>query len=276
VGAACAMMMASQMAADAWRHLAEEVDPRIVDFLIPYFIFVWTYWTVGGLFLLLELSPWASAAMKGIKCQPGKVMPTKSIAKIVKKVAVQQLTVYPAALWVLSPIIRQRCSFSPELPTMLETATGLVVCALCAEVYFFHVHWGLHHPRIYPHVHKVHHEFTAPIALECIYFHPVEAVLNFGVVGSGPLLLGSHVTVLYLFTFIAMVNILVHHCGYEVPLDSVPKFGSMAHQHDYHHKVFNRNFGVIGICDWLYGTSEGYAEYHARWEQKQSIAERSS
>lgn len=46
----------------------------------------------------------------------------------------------------------------------------------------------------------------------------------------------------------------------------------MTHQHDYHHKVFNRNFGVIGICDWLYGTSAGYAEYHARWEQQRGGA----
>jgi len=194
-------------------------------------------------------------------------MDWKMIGKITRYVLLQQLTVYPAAGWLLSGLVRQRCSFAPELPSATETFLSLLFFGLCAEVYFFHVHWALHHPRLYPHVHKVHHEFTYPCALECIYFHPIESVLNFGVVASGPLLLGSHVTLFYLFIVIGVANVLIHHCGHEVPLDSPPFFGSMTHQHDYHHKVFNRNFGVIGICDWLYGTRAGYDEYHARWER---------
>lgn len=191
-------------------------EARVLEAGIPYLIFVGTYWVVGGLFLLLELSPAARDAWKGIKCQPARTMPWDSIRNITRNVGLQQLTVYPLALWLLGPVVRQRCSFAPELPGVKETLFGLVVCAICAEVYFFHVHWALHHPKLYPHVHKVHHEFTAPIALECIYFHPIESVLNFGVISSGPLLLGSHVTLLYLFTAIGVFNVLVHHCGYEV------------------------------------------------------------
>ena len=162
--------------------------------------------------------------------------------------------------------MRGRCSFAPALPTAAEAVSHLLFFGLMAEIYFYHVHRLLHHPRLYPWVHKIHHEFTAPISLEAMYFHPVESVLNIGVLLSGPLCLGSHITLVYAFTVIAVLNVLVHHCGHEVPLDSPPFFGSMTHQHDYHHKVFNRNFGVIGICDWLYGTRAGYDEYHARWE----------
>ena len=65
---------------------------------------------------------------------------------------------------------------------------------------------------------------------------------------------------------ITLFNVALHHCGHEVPLDEAPRLGSMAHQHDFHHKAFNCNFGVIGICDWLYGTRGTYDDYHAKWE----------
>lgn len=32
----------------------------------------------------------------------------------------------------------------------------------------------LHHPYLYKHVHKLHHEWTAPIGIVAIYAHPVE------------------------------------------------------------------------------------------------------
>ena len=212
--------------------------------------------------VLLIDYPWAAY----MKCQPGKYMDWTMVRKILKNVGAQQLTVYPFFLWLGADAVRARLSFAPELPSAKETLLSLVFFALCAEVYFYHCHRLLHHPLLYPHVHKVHHEFTYPIALECIYFHPVESVLNFGVVASGPLILGSHVTLLYLFTVIGVANVLIHHCGHEVPLDSFG-LGSMTHQHDFHHKVFNRNFGVIGICDTLYGTRAPYDSYHERWEK---------
>jgi len=263
LGSSGAVEEMAAWAQTAW-HAVLEADKTVTglaDAWVPLALFLATYWAVGLGFLLID-RPWAAE----IKCQPGKYVAWPMVRKIAAYVGAQHLTVYPATMWLLSGVVRRFCSFSSELPSTRETVAGLVFCIFFAEVYFFHVHWALHHPRIYPYVHKVHHEFTYPIALESLYFHPVESVLNFGL-GAGPMILGAHVTLLYLFTVIAVANVCIHHCGHEVPLDSPPFFGSMTHQHDYHHKVFNRNFGVIGICDWLYGTRAGYDAYHERWEQ---------
>lgn len=61
---------------------------------------------------------------------------------------------------------------------------------------------------------------------------------------------------LWIWIVITLFNVSLHHCGHEVPLDELPGLGSMTHQHDYHHKAFNCNFGVIGVMDYLYGTRE--------------------
>jgi sterol desaturase/sphingolipid hydroxylase (fatty acid hydroxylase superfamily) len=36
-------------------------------------------------------------------------------------------------------------------------------------------------------------------------------------------------------------------------------------QHDYHHQVFNANYGVLGILDELHGTRGGFASWQECW-----------
>ena len=76
----------------------------------------------------------------------------------------------------------------PGLPEVLAHLAFFVVAA---EVPHFYIHWAMHHKSVYKHVHKMHHEWTAPIAWEGVYCHPLEHIfLNLLSVGMGPTLLG--------------------------------------------------------------------------------------
>jgi methylsterol monooxygenase len=48
---------------------------------------------------------------------------------------------------------------------------------------------------------------------------------------------------------LAQTNAINSHCGFQLPLFPSPV------GHDYHHEVFNKNYGPVGILDWLHGTA---------------------
>ena len=221
---------------------------------VPMLLTHAVYWIFGFVFLGLDCSSWKW--WRGNKCQPrAPPMPWRDVRHICAVVAIQLLTVYPMAIWLGTPLMRSRLQYDiPSLPDLQTTIGSFAFFAVSSEAYFYHVHYALHHPRLYPYVHKLHHRYTAPISLECLYFHPLESVLQLGTVAFGPLLLGSHVLLLWVWIVVTLFNVSLHHCGHEVPLDEAPGLGSMSHQHDFHHKAFNCNFGVIGVCDYLYGT----------------------
>jgi methylsterol monooxygenase len=227
--------MSLSMISDTYHQIAA-APAWVADVFMPLAILQIFYWVPGLAFLALDHLRWTWWSDR--KCQPDKRLPRAEVLHICWYVGIQLVTVYPLAFWLLGPLARARLRYSiDELPDATTCAVQLAGFGLATEAYFYYTHRLLHHPKLYLHLHKVHHRFTYPIALECLYFHPVESVMQLGTVMLGPLLLGSHVTMLWAWEAVALLNIALHHAGHDVPLDEVPGLGSMAHQHDYHHMV---------------------------------------
>ncbi|XP_066572573.1 fatty acid hydroxylase domain-containing protein 2 [Amia ocellicauda] len=146
----------------------------------------------------------------------------------------------------------------PELPTFHWVLLELTVSGLLEEILFYYSHRLFHHPALYKHVHKIHHEWTAPIGVVSLYAHPVEHVLsNMLPVLCGPILMGSHVATTMLWFTMALLVTTISHCGYHLPFLPSPEF------HDFHHLRFNQCYGVLGVLDRLHGTDVAFKQSRA-------------
>ena len=79
------------------------------------------------------------------------------------------------------------------LPSLTEILFQIVCFMLTDDFFFYWGHRLLHHPKLYPYIHKLHHEHYNPLAFSGEYDHPIEFL--FGAISGNllPRLLGVKV-----------------------------------------------------------------------------------
>ena len=104
----------------------------------------------------------------------------------------------------------------------------------------YYIHRGLHHPRIYKHMHKAHHKWIMPTPFAAIAFHPVDGFAQSLPYHLFPLIfpLQKWAYVL-LFTFIQIWTIMIHDGEY---VANNPVINGAA-CHSIHHSAFSYNYG---------------------------------
>lgn len=125
-----------------------------------------------------------------------------------------------------------------------------VVCAiLLHDTYFYWTHRLMHHPKLFRIFHLVHHKSTNPSPWAAYSFHPLEAVVEGGVIVLIVFLLPVHRYAIALFMLFMLTFNIYGHLGYELfPRWLVrSKWGrwlNTSTNHNMHHKLFNGNYGL--------------------------------
>ena len=134
-------------------------------------------------------------------------------------------------------------SWSTEL--FLKMPIHVVVTETC----FYTLHRLLHAlPWLYRHVHKVHHRWTAPTAMACVYAHPLEfALANVWPIYASAIVTNAHPYTCYAWWALAMAGTCLGHCGYRI--------AGYQDAHDQHHVSFHVHYGGLFLSDWLMGTT---------------------
>jgi sterol desaturase/sphingolipid hydroxylase (fatty acid hydroxylase superfamily) len=128
---------------------------------------------------------------------------------------------------------------------------SLPMLLLIHDFYFYCIHRLMHHPKLFKHVHTVHHRSHNPTPFAAFAFHPLEAFLEIGIVFIVLIIpINRYIFILFSF-FVLFINIF-GHLGFELygrnflqtPLGKVI---STSTHHNMHHKYANCNYGLYSI-----------------------------
>jgi len=61
-----------------------------------------------------------------------------------------------------------------SFPSVKEVIGQVIFFMLCEDFFFYWCHRLLHHPKLYPYIHKIHHEYNITISIAAEYAHPLE------------------------------------------------------------------------------------------------------
>lgn len=131
--------------------------------------------------------------------------------------------------------------------TWLVFSTGLVVVA--HDAWFYWSHRLIHHPRLFRHLHRLHHRSRNPSPFAAYSFDTGEAVINAIFLPLFVALVPMHPMALLIFVVVMMLRNALGHCGFELyPADAAgrPLFGWLAGvtHHDQHHRDARYNMGL--------------------------------
>jgi len=229
--------------------------------VIPFLQHQILFWTYNFIINVLT----TNGPKDGKKIQKLIVTP-QEFNKCIKLVLFNQFFVMLPITLLFAPFVKQQYPLQRTslefLPTWRTLFLHLAICIIVEEILFYYSHRLLHYGIFYTQIHKIHHQFKAPIGIASEYAHPIEMVIsNMLPIIIGPHVCQCHILVSWLWFAIGVIGTIGHHSGYLFPwliggLD--PKF------HDYHHYSFISNFGLLGLFDYIHGTNRGYKEYLAK------------
>ncbi|PVU92400.1 hypothetical protein BB561_003845 [Smittium simulii] len=223
-------------------------------------------------------------ALQKYKLQPDKVITNEQWWHCLKSLLFSQFFVqlpmmllfYPSAILIGFTLTVP----FPELKTIFIQCTAFI---FIEDFYHYWAHRLMHHKALYKHVHKVHHDYSAPFGIAAEYAHPIETIiLGQGTIG-GPILYSYFFGNVHIITMLCWITLRIWqtieaHCGYDFPWAMSHWFPlwAGADHHDYHHMAFVNNFAsTFRYLDRIFGTDISYQAYYQKRLQANKSSQKS-
>ena len=147
---------------------------------------------------------------------------------------------------------------------------SIVLMILLHDTWFYWTHRLIHHPKLFKHIHKVHHQSTDPSPFAAFSFHPLEALFEAGAYIIFSFLFPVHLLALLGWQILQMILNVIGHLGYEIYPKGFNthwlfKFKTPSTHHNLHHSKFNGNYGLY-FTWWDKWCGTEFKDYHQKFE----------
>lgn len=151
------------------------------------------------------------------------------------------------------------------------------------DTYFYWMHRLMHQPKLFKVLHLVHHQSVNPSPWAAFAFHPLEAVIEIGILVVYLFTIPVMKIHLFFFFLFMMVYNVYGHLGWELYPKNfhrtwIGKWINTSINHNQHHQYFKGNYGLYFLFwDRLMGTirtdyNEKYEEVSNRRTEKEKAA----
>ena len=151
-------------------------DRKLADIVISGSIIIGLYWTVGILYTIVDITGRPRFLLQ-YKIQSNNQINYRNMKLLIKQVLINQLLSIFLSVAFFQLKYRY-CKPIETAPGPVQIVLEIICFMLLREIFFYYSHRLLHHPKIYRHIHKQHHEWQTPIAIAAIYCHPVEHIVS--------------------------------------------------------------------------------------------------
>lgn len=141
----------------------------------------------------------------------------------------------------------------------LVLSVGLLI--LLHDTYFYWSHRLMHHRRVFKYVHRVHHLSHNPSPWAAYAFHPLEAVIEAGILPLAVFVLPVHPLALAIFGVYTLTFNVIGHLGYELLPPRLHRhwlgrWQNTGTHHNLHHQLVKGNYGLyFNFWDTWMGTN---------------------
>ncbi|WP_036057837.1 sterol desaturase family protein [Leptospira noguchii] len=163
---------------------------------------------------------------------------------------------------------------------------SLLALIFLHDTYFYWTHRMMHHRLLFKYFHLVHHKSINPSPWAAFSFHPLEAIVEAGIVPIVSFVLPLHPGVMIVFfVYMTSLNVL-GHLSYEFfpswfLKNKFTNWHNTTTHHNMHHKYFNCNYSLyFNFWDKVMGTNhekykENFEKIASRSPNKEYILEKS-
>ena len=181
-----------------------------------------------------------------------------------------------ASLLVLVwPLLKLTGVHNGALPVWYIIIAQLVFFVLLDDFLYYWMHRYMHENKwLLKHIHSVHHRIHNTCGINGNYMHWVEYSLTATLTLVGPMLIGAHIYVVYLWVILRQVEGADGHIGYDIPWNPahlLPIYEGPVY-HDFHHAKFKGNYaGFLPYLDKYLGKTHIPAYLHYLQQKKNGL-----